>query len=287
MSPRLLRPRASGATHPEALDWATRVTANGGTVSSNTLAAVSTFCAAINAAGIRDKFYRLNMFCGDQLAAALVPLYLAESRTASTRGNTTDTNNNFVSGDFNNTGSSSGLQGNGSTKFLNTGLAANSISGNNAHFGSGLLARTDTSGYRSAMGVWGGGANGTAGQIYQLSIRRADTNRVAAFGNLDGATGYFGEQANGVNIAVGNIVAAWPTQYRNGSAVGVDATASVNYSSAHSIYVFALNNGSTSAAVDHVTGRLGWYSIGLTMTSSQVVAFNNAINAFATTLGRT
>lgn len=281
-------PAASAASlHPEAQDWVRRVYANGGTVSATTANAVNDFCNSIDAAGIRDKFYRLNLFCGDQLAAALVPLYRAESRTASARGNTTDTNNNFVSGDFNNTGSSSGLQGNGSTKFLNTGLAANTISGNNAHFGSGLLARTDTSGYRSAMGIWGGGASGTAGQIYQLSIRRADANRVAAFGNVNAGLGFFGEQANGVNIAVGNIVAAWPTQYRNGSAVGVDATASENYSSAHSIYVFALNNGSTSAAVDHVTGRLGWYSIGLTMTSSQVVAFNNALNAFATTLGRT
>jgi hypothetical protein len=72
MSPTLLRPRAT--VHPEAAAWAARVVANGGTV-GNSLAAVSKFCAAIASAGIRDRFYRLNLFCGSNLNAALVPLY--------------------------------------------------------------------------------------------------------------------------------------------------------------------------------------------------------------------
>lgn len=280
MSPRLLRPRST--VHPEAQAWATRVTANGGTVSSTTLAAVSKFCADIQAAGIRDRFYRLNLFCGEQLAAALVPLYRAESSTASVRGNATDTNNNFVSGDFNNTGSSSGLTGNGTSKFLNTGLLANSITAADAHFGFGLRAVSDTSGYRSAMGVWNGLLN-----IYQSSVRRGDSNRVMSFGRLDTPGTFFGEQANGVNIATGDIVSAYPTMYRNGSAVGTNATGSANYPSGHSIYVLALNNGSTSAAVDHLTGRLNWYSIGLTMTASQVASYTTALSAFNTTLSRT
>jgi hypothetical protein len=65
MNPRLLRPRST--IHPEAADWANRVRANGGSVSGSTLTAVSRFCASISAAGIRDRFYRLNLFCGTGL----------------------------------------------------------------------------------------------------------------------------------------------------------------------------------------------------------------------------
>ena len=61
--------------HPEAVAWRDAVVDNGGSVSGATLAAVSDFCNAIDAAGIRDRFYRLNLFAGTGLNAALVPLY--------------------------------------------------------------------------------------------------------------------------------------------------------------------------------------------------------------------
>ena len=284
MSPRLLRPRAT--VHPEAQSWASRVSANGGTFTGSTLSAVSKFCRDIDAAGIRDKFYRLNLFCGDGLSAALVPLYRAESRTASVRGNTTDTNNNFVSGDFNNTGSSSGLTGNGSTKFLNTGVSADTITASNLHFGIGFRATTDSSGYRTAIGAWNGLVSGAV-RIYQVSIRRADANTNCVFGDFSSfVTGrFFGESVNNANLSPGNIVAAWPTLYRNGSASGANATASDNYASAHNIFVFALSN--ANVATDYTASRLNWYSIGLTMTAAQVASFNTALSTFNTTLSRT
>jgi hypothetical protein len=63
-----LAPQVSNA---EAQDWISRVYANGGTVSTSTASAVSTFCDAIEAAGIRDRF------------AASEPLlrFVAECRT--------------------------------------------------------------------------------------------------------------------------------------------------------------------------------------------------------------
>ena len=65
----LVKPNADAA------DWIRRVEANGGTVSTSTANAVTDFCNAIDAAGIRDRFYRLNLFCGTGLNAALVPLF--------------------------------------------------------------------------------------------------------------------------------------------------------------------------------------------------------------------
>ena len=60
MNARLLRPIASGV-HPEAAAWRSAVVANGGSVSASTLKAVADFCKAIDAAGIRDKLYRVNL----------------------------------------------------------------------------------------------------------------------------------------------------------------------------------------------------------------------------------
>jgi hypothetical protein len=127
MNPRLLRPLASGV-HPEANAWRTAVVANGGSVSASTMRAVSKFCADIDAAGIRDRFYRLNLFAGTGLNACLVPLYRGQSRTGTQYGNATDTNNNFVSGDYSEV---VGLNANGSVgssnKYLDTGLSPDDL----------------------------------------------------------------------------------------------------------------------------------------------------------------
>jgi hypothetical protein len=263
----------------------TRVTANGGTVSSNTLAAVSTFCASIAAAGIRDRFYRLNLFCGDGLTAALVPLYRAESLTASARGNTTDTNNNFVAADFNNTGSSSGLNGNGSNKYLDTGLAGNVFTASNLHMAFGLLQNnsTGTGVFPGAIGIF------NASQAHIVSVRRgggADALFASNFGGYATNSASAGPSLANTNLSTGNIVAAWPSFYINATATGATASASANYGPAHSHFVFAVNNQNTGPA-SQANVRLGWYSLGLTMTSAQVTSFNNALNAFATTLART
>jgi hypothetical protein len=62
-------------TNLDAKDWVARVYAAGGTVSQSTANAINTFCNNIDSTGLRDRFYRLNLFCGSNLAAATVPLY--------------------------------------------------------------------------------------------------------------------------------------------------------------------------------------------------------------------
>jgi hypothetical protein len=70
---------APQVSNVEAQDWVNRVYANGGTVSTSTANAVSAFCDAIEGAGIRDRFYRLNLFAGSNLNSALVPLFRGPS----------------------------------------------------------------------------------------------------------------------------------------------------------------------------------------------------------------
>lgn len=65
---------SAGSTDPDADDWIDRVIANSGTASVATQDAVNTLVLSLKAANLWTKIIRMNLFCGDQLAAALVPL---------------------------------------------------------------------------------------------------------------------------------------------------------------------------------------------------------------------
>jgi hypothetical protein len=49
--------------------------------------------------------------------------------------------------------------------------------------------------------------------------------------------------------------------------------------------VFAIDQNSSTAG-NYISSTLGWYSIGLTMTASQVAAFDSALNEYSSALGR-
>jgi len=63
-------------SNKDAQNWVDRVFENGGSVSQRTADSVNQFCKQIESAGLRKKFYRLNLFCGNDLNACLTPLYL-------------------------------------------------------------------------------------------------------------------------------------------------------------------------------------------------------------------
>lgn len=115
--------------HPEALDWLRRVSENGGRSSLRHLQAVSDFCAAMDAAGTRSRFMRLSLIAGENLNAALVPLYISTSRNGPQYGSITDTNNGLVSGDYTQTGgiTASNTPVNASSKWITTGLSPKAV----------------------------------------------------------------------------------------------------------------------------------------------------------------
>jgi hypothetical protein len=224
------------------------------------------------------------------LSAATVPLYRSASYGGTTYGNTTDTNNNFVSGDYNETGTASGLTGNASTKFLNTGFPANTNTAAGTHFGIMLLATQAISGDRSTIGTY----SSTNTITWGLDITRpfGTTNEPGSRNCYQGAyspsSTAFGERAGDAPVSPGNVFINAGAYYRNGVAYGTTGTTS-NYPSAHNVYVMALNNGngSGSPAVNHTSARLGGYSIGANMSAAQAASYHHAITAFNAALSRT
>lgn len=117
MNQRLMRPSPH---HSEALAWQAAATANGGVVSPGTLKAVSDFCRAIDAAGLRGEFLRLNLCCGSNLSAALTPLYRGASPSGTQFGLAADTNEGPIpSLSYS---QATGIPFNGSTQYCKTGL---------------------------------------------------------------------------------------------------------------------------------------------------------------------
>ena len=296
MSPRLLRPRASGATHPEAADWATRVVTNGGTVRSSTLAAVSKFCAAISAAGLRDRFYRLNLFCGNSdasLNAVRTPLYRGLSLTGSQLGNATDTNVNFAEGDYAETGSSGGLKGNGSTKHLNTGLT----------FTSAPVATISLSAYAAEMETTAtNAAMVLVGALAGANFHGAALNAAWNFGSLERRCDLNGNSGLAVPRYTSGLLAAAHLSasntsgdnyslYENGisknSVTQSTGTATNNPNGPLLVFCRASANSSVNPIpFSYSAARIRAYHIGRSMTDAQQLAFYNAMHAIQTALGR-
>jgi hypothetical protein len=274
MSPRTLRPRQT--LHPEAASWQARVVANGGSVGT-ALPAVDRFCKAIASAGIRSKFYRLNLFCGTGLNACLVPLYRGQSQSGTQFGNTVDTNvGPFVSGDYTATG---GLTGGGS-KYLDTGFATNILTAGDRHIAAYERVRSGAT-FNTFLGSEA--ISGVA-QSFSLGYNSPATTVQYGYGAFSPNLSAVTLSAVGLWMGV-NTPANAGLIYRNGVQDATN-TQSAATPEASNIFVFALNRASTPAANNIYTGTLGGYSIGLAFTAAEAAAYYTAMQAFQTALGR-
>jgi hypothetical protein len=288
MSPRTLRPR--NALHPEAANWAARVVANGGTVGTS-LPAVSAFCSAIGAvAGLRACFTRLNLFCGGPsgtaagLNACLVPLYRSPVPGGAPLGGATDTNTGsvFVTADYTETGASGGLLGDGSTKYLNTGLNVDALAAASCHLAAYICGTQDITTGRALVGAMFNGVS----DRYRLFLSQTGTPAVNYFvqSELGKANNAFSTlaNANGGLLLSSRTTASKLDLYDDGVATGTpNTTATAELTGATPFLVFA-----RTGPTEFYNGRMAGYSIGAGMSSAQVAAYSTAMLAFQTALGR-
>lgn len=277
-------------TNAEAKNWIDRVYDNGGTVSQATANAVSSFCDSIESAGIRDRFYRLNLFAGDNLNAALVPLYTGPTYGGTVYGNAVDTNFNFVSADY---VESYGLTGSSTAaKYLDTGVPANF---NNTRHMSVHLANVIGS-YLRLIGL-------NQPELFAITQATTGTVYAVAYGHRYGQEGNLGL----INVAVNqaNTFVQWQpgeiatlsytgvggfiTLYKNENAL--DTPSPQNYpiplTSDVSIPVFndrRTDTGEVRTSTSPAT--LTGYSIGDGMSAEQVSAYSEICRSFHQSLGR-
>jgi hypothetical protein len=238
---------------------------------------VSKFCAAIASAGIRDRFYRLNLFCGTGLNAALVPLYRGPSLGGTPLGNATDTNLGspaFLTGDYNETGVNAGLNGDGTSKYLDTGLNLSEL----PSIATGHLSLLKGSG--ATLGVVPIGVRNAASDQYFRYDQVSGNNR-GLFGNVIIAN--TASNTSRLYAIVSRTSSTSLTVYHDGVSAGTSSTAATPALPSRNLFVFAENNGSAGSFWPHAIQA---YSVGLSLDAGQALALSNAMTTFQAALVR-
>jgi hypothetical protein len=254
----------------DAVAWGTAVTAAGGTYSGTTLSALSTFIKSAKANSYWTKIVCFNPIAGNQLTAALIQ-YTSGSWASAT-------NHNFVNGDYT---EATGITGNGSTKYIDTGLVpATSLTLNSTH-----LAIYNRSSSASASGGVHIGADDAA---RSLRLFAPFTDGTCYLDMYDTANGRVSSAAlaSAYGFVIGSRTASNAEAiYRNGSSLATSSLAQTSgLPIGQSTYVFCRNfNGAASNFVAHV---LAAYSIGAGLSSTDATNFNTDMQAFQLALSR-
>jgi hypothetical protein len=263
MSPRLLRPRASGLVLPT--DAAARAyvlavnAADGQPLEAPVVQAIDAFITGCKSDGIWSAIKASCILMGARtLSGALTPL-----------AGSAPTNNNFVSGDYNR---KTGLVGDGSTKYLSSGRANNADPQNSKHLSVYVTAASTASAtgrtYIGAPVADGSSWLHGAATSNLLSVRANTATSVFNLANSEAVTGFVGVARNSD---------ANNTGYRYSGATSSAAAASVAPTNA-TIEVYR-----GTSTTSHSNARMAWYSIGeqvnLALLDSRISTLYNAIGA--------
>ncbi len=258
----------------DSVDYFQRIIANSGTINLTTKTAYDAWVKSAKAHSYYTKISRCNWFLGDQLAAALVPGKIGG-------GNSTDTNHNFVSGDYTLAG---GLAGNTTTKYLQTGWIPSShlSSSLDAHLGVIALA----AGANNARRAYVGGIDGQGTPAaFLLRWENAGTIQQSRMGNsTNGSAGWVL-----ASPAIGHIIRT-NRSASTGNAM-LDAVnnsgsaATTNTLSQVEAYVFNYNNNGTAA--DYGGHTLAGYHMGTGLTTTNVTDLYNDLIALHSAISRT
>lgn len=257
-----LRKTPQGRVDQILSSWESRVSANGGTVSQTTKTAVRDFLRTTNNLGILGRLLRLNLFCGDNLAACLTPQIIGD-------GFTVEQNINFVAGNYTEAG---GLAGTGLTH-LRTGFTftkANAIGG--------VFYRLMVGGGNNRW-IYGAADTGTAVGCErpvgssQQRFRCGDSTI-----QLDNTSsvGYYGmRRASATDFKV----------FKGGSEVAASVTLNAIEFPAFPVAFFNLNNG--GAYQSAIVCTIGGYAFDDgTIPDADQLAWRNAWVALGTAIGR-
>ena len=253
--------------------WANRVVTNGGLIpSTNTQVALTTFYKSLVDNNLFNKMMSVNCFVPDNLIAAITPLIGV--------GYNPWTNVNFVSGDL----SVNGLIGNGSSKYLNTGLATNLFTYTNM----GVTVYTTDVSANNTSTLFGSTSVAGAKQLFQF-LPRNSGNLTCDF-PIENAVAcrITGANTTGGYFCVSRTASNRVDLYKANSSIGhttfgTNTNTTGNYLSTYTWFVQAVNN--VGSAVQYSSLPISFCAFHASVTAAQSEIFYNLIQTLRQNLG--
>lgn len=253
--------------------WKRRVGDAGGGTSEATDAAVMQFITAIHRGGLRDRFVRLNLFCGDSLVAARVPVFV-DVFPGGCVGLQVDTSVGFVASDY----TAQGLVG-AVGKHLQTGVSPTWFTECDTHLalwnpksvatGAGGIGSSLVAGTNTALAGYFPYSDGTAASdMYSASVELYATPPTTPYGLLMGSK----TSRTAHNLLQNGVVFASQTSHQGALPTSGE------------MYALAINR--TAGTTHYYVGLVLMYSMGRGMTAVQALAFTEAMRVFLRALGR-
>jgi hypothetical protein len=256
---------------PETVNWLARVDSAGGSVSDSVIEAVDDYIKEIKGlkyqtVSIRNKIIRENWFCGD-FNSAFVPFFRNADESSAIIGFYKDQNNNYEQLDYSQTGEFSGLKGNGSDRYINTGInpsAVNEFQKNDIHFMIYSMSDSADAGRMGSRGSSGSGLYFYPKYINGNSYFNLNSN-VESSATLPSANGYIMfQRTSSSNLN---------SYYNNFLINTVQSNSNLKPDVPLTIGAFN-NNGNVSG---YMKMRLGGYSIGASLSAAQQAIHYNAV----------
>ncbi len=223
----------------------------------------------MNNGGLWSLIDEIYPYCGSSLNGALVKFKNAVGSPG------VMTNHNFVGGDYAERGSSGGLTSDGSTKYLDTGLIGTSL-----HLNGHMCA------YRPAIAAqsvqWCPIGVVTVGNEFLIVGDAGNVNTRCAWGQT--VVAQYNPIATPGLWTVDRLGSSFLTLRHNGQTIALSGTATTGVLQAYNVFAFCGNN--TGVATGFFAGRIGYHSVGASMTGVQGIAYYQAIFDLQSELGR-
>lgn len=223
--------------------------------------------------GLRSLLLDVSPLGGDNLAAALTKLWVPSG----VQGNLTNTN--FVGADYTR---STGLQGNGSSKYLNTGLIPGNFITQSCSFG--VYSRSNTSENGADISS-NGMMPAISGAINLFSKWGDGLTYFDSFNATSGQGRMTATVADPRGLISGSRLSATDSKiYLNGTQVATSATSGGSPSSTFPVWYFAFNNAGSPLFFSSKSS--GFFYIGLGLTGAQISTLYRLVQNLMTAFGR-
>ena len=242
-------------------------TSNGSVITNSQRFPLVDLARSLKASGVWSKIQDFSLFAGVDYSGSKIKI----------KGSASLVSYNFTSSDYLSSGSSAGLKGNGSTKYLDTQFNASSGDASNMGLFCYMTGRETAGTSRYLMGAQG--AANTPQNIVGMGFLRGGTQdcggiaiantTTAAPSTVDASTYSSGA------LFVGTNGSRAQQFYRNGVAVGSTVTATASLPNLN-IWLFRANNSNASLS----TRRILSYAITKGMTAADVKSLSDTVNTY-------